>query len=49
MTTKKSKKNRYTPKTDLKYRLKEVQKENQNVNKRVETFLPISNEGSPTN
>ena len=44
MTTKKSKKNRYTPKADFKYRLTEVQKKNQNANKRIETFLPISNE-----
>lgn len=44
MTTKKSKKNRLTPKTDFKYRPKEVQKKNQNTNKRIETFLPISNE-----
>jgi hypothetical protein len=49
MTTKRSKKNRYTPKTDFKYRLTEVEKKNQNANKRVETFLPISNEGSPAN
>ena len=47
MTTKKSKKNRYTPKTDFKYRLKEVQKKNQSPNKRIETFLPISNEETP--
>jgi hypothetical protein len=44
MTTKKSKKNRLTPKKDFKYRLKEVQKKNQNTNQRIETFLPISNE-----
>ena len=49
MTTKKSKKNRYTPKTDFKYRLTEVQKKNQNTNKRVETFLPISTERSSQN
>ncbi len=44
MTTKKSKVNSITHKTDSKYRLKEVQKKNQNSNKRIETFLPISNE-----
>ena len=47
MTTKKSKINSLTPKTDSKYRLKEVQKKNQNTNKRIETFLPISNEEEP--
>ena len=49
MTTKKSKINSLTPKTDFKYRLKEVQKKNQNTNKRIETFLPISNEETPKN
>lgn len=43
MTTKKSKINSITPKTDFKYRLKESQKKNQSADKRVETFLPISN------
>jgi hypothetical protein len=47
MTTKKSKNYGLTPKTDFKYRLKEVQKKNQNTNKRIETFLPISNEETP--
>jgi hypothetical protein len=47
MTTKKSKVNSLTHKTDFKYRLKEVQKKNQNTNKRIETFLPISNEETP--
>jgi hypothetical protein len=47
MTTKKSKTYSLTPKTDFKYRLKEVQKKNQNTNKRIETFLPISNEETP--
>jgi hypothetical protein len=47
MTTKKSKVNSLTPKTDFKYRLKEVQKKNQSTNKRIETFLPISNEETP--
>ena len=49
MTTKKSKKNRYTPKADFKYRTKEVQKKNENSDKRIETFLPISNEETPKN
>ena len=49
MTTKKSKNYGLTPKTDFKYRLKEVQKKNQNTNKRIETFLPISNEETPKN
>jgi hypothetical protein len=44
MTSKKSKTNSLTHETDFKYRLKEVQKKNQNTNKRIETFLPISNE-----
>jgi len=47
MTGKKSKVNSLIPKTDFKYRLKEVQKKNQNTNKRIETFLPISNEETP--
>jgi hypothetical protein len=47
MTTKKSKNNSITHKTDSKYRLKEVQKKNQSTNKRIETFLPISNEETP--
>jgi hypothetical protein len=49
MTTKKSKTYNLTPKTDSKYRLKEVQKKKQNTNKRIETFLPISNEETPKN
>ena len=49
MTTKKSKVNSLTPKTDSKYRLKEVQKKNQSPNRRIETFLPISNEETPKN
>ena len=49
MTTKKSKNYSLTHKTDSKYRLKEVQKKNQNTNKRIETFLPISNEETPKN
>ena len=44
MTSKKSKTNSITHKTDSKYRVKEVQKKNQKTNKRIETFLPISNE-----
>ncbi len=47
MTSKKSKTNSITHKTDSKYRLKEVQKKNQSPNKRIETFLPISNEETP--
>ena len=43
MTTKKSKVNSISPKTDFKYRLKERQKKNQSADKRVETFLPVSN------
>ena len=49
MTTKKSKTYGLTPKTDFKYRLKEAQKKNQSPNKRIETFLPISNEETPKN
>jgi hypothetical protein len=49
MTGKKSKTNSITHKTDNKYRLKEVQKKNQNTNKRIETFLPVSNEETPKN
>ena len=49
MTSKKSKTNSLTHKTDFKYRLKESQKKNQNTNKRIETFLPISNEETPKN
>ena len=49
MTTKKSKTNSLTHKTDFKYRLKESQKKNQNTNKRIETFLSISNEEPPKN
>ncbi len=47
MTTKKSKANSITHTTDFKYRLKEVQKKSQRPNKRIETFLPISNEEAP--
>ncbi len=47
MTGKKSKVNSLTHKTDFKYRLKEVQKKKQSINKRIETFLPISNEETP--
>jgi hypothetical protein len=47
MTTKKSKVNSLTHKTDFKYRLTEVQKKNLNTNKRIETFLPFSNEETP--
>jgi hypothetical protein len=47
MPEKKSKTNSITHKTDNKYRLKEVQKKNQNTNKRIETFLPVSNEETP--
>ena len=47
LTTKKSKTNSITHTTDFKYRLKEVQKKNQSPNKRIETFLPISNEKTP--
>jgi hypothetical protein len=47
MTSKKSKTNSLTHKTDSKYRLKEVQKKNQSPNKRIETFLPISDEETP--
>ena len=47
MTTKKSKKNRLTPKKDSNYRVKEEQKKNQSANKRIETFLPISNGETP--
>jgi hypothetical protein len=49
MTTKKSKVNSITHQTDNKYRIKEVQKKNQNTNKRIETFLPVSNEETPKN
>jgi hypothetical protein len=44
MTSKKAKIYGLTHRTDFKYRLKEVQKKNQNTNKGIETFLPISNE-----
>ncbi len=47
MTTKKSKVNSITHKTDSKYRRKEVQKKNQSPNRRIATFLPISNEEIP--
>jgi hypothetical protein len=49
MMTKKSKNYGLTPKTDFKYRRKEVQKKNQNTNKRIKTFLPISDEETPKN
>ena len=38
MTTKKSKVNSITHKTDFKYRLKEVQKKNQNTNRELRHF-----------
>ena len=47
MTTKKSKVNSITHKTDFKYRTKEIQKKNQNTNKRIETFLPVITELEP--
>jgi hypothetical protein len=47
MTSKKSKSNSITHTTDNKYRRKEVQKKNQSPNKRIATFLPISNEETP--
>jgi len=47
MTSKKSKKNSVTHRTDFKYRLKEVQKKNQSTNRGIKTFLPISNEEAP--
>jgi len=47
MTSKKSKTNSLTHRTDFKYRLKEVQKKNQNTSRSIETFLPISNEEAP--
>ena len=47
MTSKKSKTNSITHSTDSKYRIKEAQKKNQTPNKRIETFLPISNEEKP--
>jgi hypothetical protein len=43
MTTKKSKIHDLTHKSNLKYRSKEVKKKDQNT-KRIETFLPVSNE-----
>jgi hypothetical protein len=43
MTSKKSKVNDLKIKTDFDYRSKEVKKKNQNT-KRIETFLPVSNE-----
>jgi hypothetical protein len=49
MTTKKSKTNSLTHKTSFKHRPDEVQKKNQKTNKRIETFLPISNEEKPKN
>ncbi len=45
MTTKKSKSYDLTDKKDLKYRPKETKKKKQNT-KRIDTFLPISNEES---
>ncbi len=47
MTSKKSKTNSITHSTDSKYRIKEAQKKNRTPNKRIETFLPISNEEKP--
>ena len=47
MTSKKSKVNSLTKRTDFKNRPKEGQKKNQSANKRIETFLPISNEETP--
>ena len=48
MTTKKSKKYDLTNKTNLKHRPQEsLKKKNQNTNKRVDTFFPISNEADP--
>jgi hypothetical protein len=47
MTSKKSKTNSITHRTDFKYRLKEVQKKNQSANRSFETFLPISNDEAP--
>ena len=44
MTSKKAKVNSIAKKTDFKNRPKEGQKKNQSANKRIETFLPISNE-----
>jgi hypothetical protein len=44
MTTKKSKKYNLINKTDFKHRPKEDKKKNQNTNKGIDTFLPISNE-----
>jgi len=49
MTSKKSKIHDLKIKTDFDYRLKEVQKKNQSINKRIETFLPVSNEETPKN
>jgi hypothetical protein len=43
MTTKKSKNYDLTKKSDLKYKPKEAKKKTQNT-KRIDTFLPISNE-----
>lgn len=48
MTTKKSKKYDLTNKTDLKHKPKEaIKKKNQNTNKGIDTFFPISNEAPP--
>ncbi len=49
MTSKKSKVNDLKIKTDFNYRTKEVQKKNQNINKKIETFFPVSNEETPKN
>jgi hypothetical protein len=44
MTTKKSKKYDLIDKKDFKHRPKETKKKNQNTNKGIDTFFPISNE-----
>jgi len=49
MTSKKSKVNDLKIKTDFNYRTKEVKKKNQSINKRIETFFPVSNEETPKN
>jgi hypothetical protein len=53
MTSKKAKINSLTKKTDLKHKPQEaLKKKNQNTNKGIDTFLPISNEEptqKPTN
>jgi hypothetical protein len=50
MTTKKSKQYDLTNKTDLKHKPKEaIKKKNQNTNKGIDTFFPISDEHPKTN